>query len=152
MEPAIKREGNLRLVGTAIDAWPYDLGPLMAPIDQALASQEGVRALGPAQVLVALPPDDPDPTTWNLHLARACIGLPTVRSPLLVEDYHNLVAVTLPHVGPVRDLHRSFRLAADFARSQGARTRPYWRIALHQRLTPDGQAILTTEVSVFIDR
>ncbi|TVR43139.1 MAG: hypothetical protein EA402_10100 [Planctomycetota bacterium] len=111
-----------------------------------------VQAQGPALVLVSLPPDDPQVSTWGLHIGRACTGLPTVRAPLLVEDYHQLVSVTVPHHGPVRDLHRSYRLAADFARAQGGRPRPYWRIRLHHSPTPDGQAILTTDVSVFIDR
>lgn len=154
MEPVIRREGNLRFVSLPLEGWPFDYEDAIQPVDEVLASgtEQGIRGYGPAQIMVSLPPDDPDPQTWSMHLGRACTGIPAVRSPLLVEDYQQLVTVTIPHHGPVRDLARSFRLAADFARSQGARPRPYWRISLHRRATPDGQGILVTEVAVFIDR
>ena len=153
MEPMIRREGNVRLVCQAIDAWPYAYQEAIAPIDQALAEgDESIAGYGPVQVLVSLPPDDPDLSTWQLQIARACRGIPALRNPLLVEDYHQLVTCTVQHQGPVRDLARSYRLAADFARSQGAKIRPYWRISLCQEQTADGQGILLTDVSVFIDR
>lgn len=157
MEPVIRREGNLRLVSQPINAWPYAYAEAIAPVDLALsqaaaAADSTVRAYGPVQIMVSLPPDDADPATWNMQIGRACLGIPAVRSPLLVEDYHQLITCTVPHLGPVKDLARSYRLAADFARSQGARQRPYWRISLNQQATPDGQGILVTEVAVFIDR
>ena len=157
MEPVIRREGNVRLVSQAIPAWPYSYAEAIADIDTAIddataADGSEIRAYGPVQVLVSLPPDDPNPASWQLQIARACSGLPALRNPLLVEDYHQLVTCTVVHQGPVKDIARSYRLAADFARSQGAKLRPYWRVNLKQEQTADGQGILITEVSVFIDR
>lgn len=153
MEPVIRREGNIRLVCQAIDGWPYDYEASIGDIDEALAQAEDtVAGYGPVQVLVSLPPDDPKPASWQMQIARACKGIPALRAPLLVEDYHQLVTCSVPHQGPVRDLARSHRLAADFARSQGAKIRPYWRISLKREQTADGQGILLTDVAVFIDR
>lgn len=154
MEPVMQREGNLRLVSREVQGWPFAAEELLSPVDEALAAQQdgAIAGYGPIQVWINLPPDDPDPRTWQVQLGRACTGIPSVRSPLLLEDYSNLVAVTLPHHGPVRDLARSHRLASDFAQSQGARCRPYWRVRLERSPTPDGQGILNTFVSVFVDR
>lgn len=154
MEPTLQREGNLRLVSQTQRGWPYDYRAAITAVDEAIASanKPEIRGYGPVQVFMSLPPDDPDPATWDLQVGRACLGIPRIRAPLSIEDYHGLVAISVMHPGPVRDLHRSHRLAADHARAQGARLRPYWRVSLQRNPTPDGQGIVNTEVSVFTDR
>ncbi|TVR10944.1 MAG: hypothetical protein EA401_11845 [Planctomycetota bacterium] len=154
MEPSLQREGNLRLVSQTQRGWPFDYRAAIASVDEAIAAanDSDIRGYGPVQIFISLPPDDPDPATWDLQVGRACLGIPRIRAPLSIEDYHGLVAIHVPHLGPVRDLHRSHRLVADHARAQGARLRPYWRVRLQRQATPDGQGMVTTDVSVFTDR
>jgi hypothetical protein len=151
MDPELCIEGNCRLVTAPCEAWPDDPVQAVAAVDEHIVAGKG-QPYGPIHLLAALPPDDGDPEGWHLRIGRACTGLVPSRSPILVEDYSSLTAVVLPHYGPIKDLHRTHRSAVDHARTRSWRLRPYWRISLTRRATPDGQGLLTTEVAVFVDR
>lgn len=155
-DPKLTREGNLRLACLAAAGWPAD--PLLAAegLRQAVAGPE-VGCHGPVQVFVAGAPGDEPPAAWEVHLGIAVTGMPRPGlthdgQRVLIEDYRDLVALTLPHHGPVRELGRTWKRLADHGAALGHRLRPYWRVCLRRRQLADGSILPASEVAVFLDR
>lgn len=155
-DPKLTREGNLRLACVAGQGWPAD--PLLVAAEvRALAKAQGGSPYGPVQILLAGAPDDEPPAAWECHVGCAVTGMPGQGATtaggarLMIEDYRNLVALTLAHHGPVRLLGQTWRRLADHGRALGHRLRPYWRVALRRKALPDGNLLPTAEVAVFLD-
>lgn len=151
MEPELRRLGNLRLVCTSHTGLSLDLMQQMAPIDEFLTEQKA-SGYGPVQMWMQTAPDDTPMNEWPVSLARACTGLPVSSSPILVEDYHNLQALGFEHRGALAEIPRTYRILSDHAAAHAWRLRPYWRLSFALQATPDGQAISTADVAVFLDR
>lgn len=155
-EPKLTRDGNLRIACLAGNGWPAD--PLAAAAALRLSvAEQGAGHYGPVQIFVSGSPDDEAPAAWEVHVGVAVSGMPRPGATIagqrvLVEDYRNLVALSLPHPGPVRELGTTWRRLAEHGRALGHRLRPYWRVALHRRQLADGNILPLCEVSVFLDQ
>jgi hypothetical protein len=149
-EPTLAREGNLRLASLASRGYPIDPFALAHEVARLLEGQE-VEAYGATTVLVSLPPEDQPPAAWECQVGTAITGLARPIGPLLVEDYRQLRALSLPHAGPIKDLPATWRRLAEKARAMGGGVRPYWRIALRNRRLADGNMLPSADVSVFLD-
>ena len=155
-EPKLTRDGNLRLACLAGSGWPADPLAIAAALRQNLGEQ-AVEAYGAVQIFVAGSPEAELPAAWEVHVGIAVSGLPRpgavlAGQPILIEDYRNLVALSLPHPGPVRELGSTWSRLAEHGRALGHRLRPYWRVALRRRQLADGNILPTSEVAVFLDR
>jgi hypothetical protein len=82
----------------------------------------------------------------------AITGMARSLQGMLIEDYRNLVALSLPHSGAIRDLPQTWRKLHDHGRSLGRQVRPYWRLALRDRRLADGNLLPVADVAVFLDR
>lgn len=155
-DPKLVREGNLRLVCVAGLGWPPEPLPIAEEV-RRLAAAQGGDPYGPALVFVAGAPDEEPPEAWECHVGCAATGMPrpgaatAAGERLLIEDYRQLTALTLPHHGPVRRLGDTWRRLVDRAAGQGQRLRPYWRVRLVRRELADGNLLPVAEVSVFLD-
>lgn len=155
-DPKLTREGNLRLACIAGNGWPAD--PLLAAegLRETVAAQ-GASAYGPVQLFLAGAPGGEPPAAWEVHLGLAVSGMPRpgaliAGQRVMVEDYRDLVALSMPHHGPVRELAQTWRRLADHGNALGHRLRPYWRVCLRRRQLADGNILPATEVAVFLDR
>ncbi|MCX8040522.1 MAG: hypothetical protein RMM29_06520 [Planctomycetota bacterium] len=155
-EPKLVREGNLRLMCVAGLGWPREPLRLVDEV-RRLAIAQGGEPYGPAQIFVAGNPEEEPLEAWECHVGCAVTGMPrpgactSAGQRVLIEDYRQLVAVTLPHHGPLRRLGDSWRSLAQRAAQQGQRLRPYWRVRLVRRQLADGNLLPLAEVSAFID-
>jgi hypothetical protein len=149
-EPSLKREGNLRFAGVASPGFPTDA---LATADEVKRSMDGqgLSFIGPASLLFAMPPDS-HPREWPCQVGTALIGLARPAEGIAIEDYHGLLALTLPHLGPIAEIGAVHRRLSEHARAIGYRIRPYWRVSLWRRRLADGNLMPATEVSVFLDR
>jgi hypothetical protein len=150
VEPSLKREGNLRFAGLPSPGYPADPLALGAEVKRLLDGQ-GLNFVGPVSLLFSLPPDG-HPREWACQIGSALIGLPRPAGAIAIEDYHALVALTLPHLGPINEIGSVHRRLSEHARAIGYRPRPYWRVSLWRRRLADGNLMPATEVSVFLDR
>lgn len=151
-EPKLVREGNLRIAGFSFESYPEQPESHISLIKKTLLSTTA-HAYGPALLWFSLPPEDLSPSRWSGHIGVAITGLPTPTSGLLVEDYRNLLTLTLPHAGPIRDVAITWRRLADHAKRMTLGTpRPYWRLALRNRRMPDGNPLPIAELGIFLDR
>ena len=78
--------------------------------------------------------------------------MPRPGEGVMIEDYRQLVALSQPHQGAIRDLPRTWQRLHDHGRSLGHRLRPYWRISLRRRRLADGNLLPVADVAVFLDR
>lgn len=153
VEPALVRDGNLRLVSIAHQGLPEDIAAAASLAAELARDQAGVEPYGPACALFDLAPDpDTDPVAWRCQVGTAVIGQPQPQAPLLVEDYRQLQALCLPHHGARRELAETWRQLADHARAMGWLLRPYWRVSLPVERSADGHLVPSCVVSVFLDR
>ncbi|GDY11544.1 hypothetical protein LBMAG53_04210 [Planctomycetota bacterium] len=156
-DPVLRRDGNLRLAGLPVPGYPDDPETLCTAA-RVLAETGGGEPYGPPLLWFSSPPDERPVSTWDTLVGTAITGMarPGAIAPggqrLAVEDYRDLRAFVVAHTGPIRDLARSWSKAADAAKKQGYRVRPYWRLALLHRRLADGNLHPVAEVSVFIDR
>ncbi|MBN8527072.1 MAG: hypothetical protein J0M02_17190 [Planctomycetes bacterium] len=155
-DPKLTRDGNLRLACVAGMGWPAD--PLLVAAEvRALAAAQGGNPYGPVQIFLAGAPDDEPPQAWECHLGCAVTGMPKPGGVtpsgqrLMIEDYRNLAALTLPHHGPVRLLGQTWRRLADHGKALGNRLRPYWRVTLRRKQMADGNLLPSADVAVFLD-
>ncbi len=156
-EPTLAEEGNLRLAAVALPGWPADPVRETAAVTAALAGGS-VSPYGASLLWFAMPPGDEPPARWECAcgsaitgLTRAGMNLPDGRR-LLIEDYRDLRALSLPHAGPVRAVPETWKRLEAVARNRNARLRPYWRVALRRKRLADGNLLPVTEVSIFLDR
>lgn len=150
-EPLLKREGNLRFAGVASPGYPADPFVLVDQVCKQLSGLELVPH-GPASVWFAVGPDEAPPSAWDCQVGMAVTGLPVPIPGVAVEDYRNLYALSLPHVGTVRDLCRTHQRLVAHAKTMGYHVRPYWRLALRERQLADGNLLPVADVAVFLDR
>ena len=155
-DPKLTREGNLRLACLAGNGWPADPLLVGASLRRSLADQGG-SPYGPVQLFVAGAPGDEPPAGWEVHLGTAVSGMPRPGAlvdgqRVMVEDYRDLVALSIAHHGPVRELGQTWRRLADHGTALGHRLRPYWRVSLRRRQLADGNILPASEVAVFLDR
>lgn len=151
-EAELRREGNLRYGSLRHVGLPADALALHAQVLELLAKQPQARPYGPPLAIIDLPPDEADPATWNCQVGSTLIGTAVPRHPLLVEDYRQLNALVRPHQGRSADLAQTVQALREEARAAGFQVRPYWRLALRHRRTPDGFRWPVAEVAVFVDR
>lgn len=155
-EPKLSREGNLRIACLAGTGWPADPMAVLTELHRTAEAQGG-SPYGPAQIFVAGAPDDEPPAAWEVHLGVAVSGMPRPGAlvhgqRVMVEDYRNLVALSLPHAGPTRELGATWRRLAEHGKALGHRIRPYWRVALRRRQLADGNILPSADVAVFLDQ
>ncbi len=150
-DPKLSKEGNLRLAGLIAPGYPADPWPLIERVHE-LVDEQDIDPYGPGLLWFGLPPGDEPPLRWECVVGQAVVGLPRPNQGLVVEDYRNLVALTLPHPGPIADLSLTWRRLDDHGRSLGHRVRPYWRLALRSKRLADGNLLPSAEVSVFLER
>lgn len=151
-EPKLTREGNLRFAGLSQVGYPLDPETLISEVHKRLAVTPA-RAHGASLLWFSLPPEAGPPDRWDCQAGTAVVGLPGAGAGLLVEDYRNLLALSLPHAGPVRELSITWRRLIEHARRLSLGTvRPYWRLALRRRRMPDGNPLPLSELAVFLDR
>ena len=156
-DPVLRRDGNLRLAGLPVPGYPDDPFALGAAA-RSLAEAGGGEPYGPPLLWFSSPPDERPVATWDAVVGSAITGMARPGAiaaggqRLVIEDYRDLRALVVPHAGPIRELARTWGRAADAARKQGYRVRPYWRLALLHRRLADGNLHPVAEVSVFIDR
>lgn len=150
-EPLLKREGNLRFAGVASSGYPVDPLALGASVRERLA---GVALVpyGPVSILFSVAPDELAPAAWDCQVGLAVTGQPVAVAGVVLEDYRNLYALSLPHSGPVRDLGLTHRRLGEHAKGMGYRLRPYWRLSLRGRRLADGNLLPVADVAVFIER
>ncbi len=156
-DPKLIRDGNLRFACLSGLGWPID--PLTVSVEvRRLATQQGGTPQGPIQVFIAGAPDNEPPAAWECHIGLACTGMPKPGGQsadgqrLMIEDYRNLVALTVPHRGPVRELGQTWQRLADHAKTLGHRLRPYWRVILRRKQLADGNILPSADVAVFLDQ
>jgi len=150
-EAHLQHEGNLRLATLAQDGLPEQPLRVRDEVVERLRAQPALEPYGPAVVLIDLPPAEADPRSWRCQAGCCITGLPEASPPLLFEDYSRLEAFSLPHRGPLDRLHETWSELDRQARGRGWRPRPYWRLALHRRLTPDGNLLPESVVSIFVE-
>lgn len=155
-EPLLKREGNIRFVSVISRGWPVDPLASATRVRTALAAQ-GISPYGAATVLLATTPEDSQAAEWDCQTGLCATGMPRPADlasgeRLVVEDFRDLIALSVPHQGPVKDLLRTWRRLADHGRSLGYRLRPYWRVALRRRQLADGNLLPVADVAVFLER
>jgi hypothetical protein len=150
VEPSLKREGNLRFAGIASPGYPADPMAIGDEVKHLMDGQ-GLSFIGPLSLLFAMPPDG-HPREWSCSIGSAVIGLARPAGQIAIEDYHALLALTLPHPGPIIEIGSVHRRLSEHARAIGYRIRPYWRVSLWRRRLADGNLMPATELSVFLDR
>jgi hypothetical protein len=150
-EPLLKREGNLRFAGLASPGYPADPAVLLDEVYKRLSGLELIPH-GPTSIWFSVSPDETPPGDWECQVGTAVTGLPVPVPGVAVEDYRNLYALSLPHVGAVRELPRTHQRLVAHAKTMGYRVRPYWRLALRERQLADGNLLPVADVAVFLDR
>ena len=99
-----------------------------------------------------MPPAGDSPEEWAMQVGLPITGLLKAKAPLIVEDFHHLQALTVPHHGPRQDLGGTYQQLAEQARAFNWFLRPYWRITISVERLSDGALHPQTLVSVFLDR
>ncbi len=150
-EPLLKTEGNLRFASLPSAGYPGDPWLLGDRVRDLLDEQE-IDTYGALTVWFPTAPGDAAPGTWECQVGLAMTGMARPSDGLLIEDYRNLVALSLAHTGPLRDLPLTWRTLHDHGRSLGRQVRPYWRLALRDRRLADGNLLPVADVAVFLDR
>lgn len=150
-EPTLTREGNWRFAALASLGYPVDPWGLTSQVLQLLEGQE-IEPYGPPCVLFSLPPTAAPFASAECQVGTAITGLGRSRGPLVVEDYRQLIALSLPHPGPIRELPMTWERLAAAAAARGATPRPYWRVALRTTRMADGNLLPRADVAVFLDR
>ncbi len=149
-EPLLKKEGNLRFASVAAPGYPLDPWALAEQVRTLLDEQE-IDTYGPVTLLFSNGLIDLAPDAWECQVGVAITGLARPTGGMLIEDYRNLVALSLPHSGPIRELPRTWRTLHDHGRSLGKQVRPYWRLALRDRRLADGNLLPVADVAVFLE-
>jgi hypothetical protein len=149
-EPLLKKEGNLRFASIAAPGYPLDPWALAEQVRTLLDAQE-IDTYGPVTLLFSNGLIDLAPDAWECQVGVAITGLARPTGGMLIEDYRNLVALSLPHNGPIRELPRTWRTLHDHGRSLGKQVRPYWRLALRDRRLADGNLLPVADVAVFLE-
>ena len=150
-EPTLAREGNLRFASLPSRGYPLDPQGLAAQVLHLLEGQE-IEPYGPTCIFFNLPPESEPLDLCECQVGTAITGLGRSRGALVVEDYRGLVALSLPHPGPIKELPQTWRRLAEAAAAREEPTRPYWRVALRTPRLADGNLLPLAEVSVFLDR
>lgn len=141
--------GNLRFAGRELTGIPVDPESEARRLADDLAAV-GIASYGAPTLWFGQAPE-PDQPLSGLAGFAIC-GLPTERGDWQVEDYHQLHALTRPHLGPRRDLPLVHRQLCTDASERGYRIRPYWWLRLRRRTLSDGTCHPLPEVAVFLDR
>ncbi len=149
-EPLLKKEGNLRFASLAAPGYPADPVELADRV-RALLDAQDIDTYGPVTLLFGNHVVEEPPARWECQVGLAMTGLARPTDGMLVEDYRNLIALSLPHQGPIRDLPRTWRRLHDHGRSLGRQVRPYWRLALRDRRLADGNLLPVADVAVFLE-
>ena len=149
-DPTLKQEGNLRFASFPLTGYPADPWALGERLRGLLDDQE-IDAHGALSLWFSGSPEDGTPDTWECQVGLAITGMARGTDGMLVEDYRQLAALSLPHQGPIRELPRTWRKLHDHGRSLGRQVRPYWRLALRDRRLADGNLLPVAEVAVFLD-
>ncbi len=150
-EPTLTREGNCRFASLPSVGYPEDPWALHAEVQRLLAGQE-IESYGPVQIYFNLPPESEPLERCDCQVGSTITGLGRSRGSLVVEDYRNLVAFSLPHAGPARELPMTWRTLQEAARARKEGIRPYWRLALRSVRLADGNLLPRADVTVFLDR
>ncbi len=150
-DPLVKSEGNLRFAALAVTGYPLDPHALAAQVRNFLDEQD-IDAYGPTTIWLATGPGDDAVEAWDCQVGLACTGMPRPGAGVMIEDYRQLVALSVPHQGSVLDLPRTWKRLQDHGRSLGHRLRPYWRVCLRRRRLADGNLLPVADVAVFLDR
>ena len=150
-DPLLKKEGNLRFASLASVGYPVDPWQLADRVRELLDEQE-IDSYGPVTLLFANAQADEPPGAWECQVGLAITGMARPTQGMLIEDYRGLVALSLPHQGPIRELGRTWRTLHDHGRSLGKQVRPYWRLALRDRRLADGNLLPVADVAVFLDQ
>ena len=150
-DPRMRFEGNLRLASTHSDGYPQDAEHIYDLVLDDLAEQP-LNPYGPIQIFFNLPPDEQGPEAWPCQIGTACTGLGRASAYVYIEDYRNLHALVLNHMGPLKDLSQTYRRLRDHALAMGFRVRPYWRVSLRRQHLADGNLFTQCELAVFLDR
>jgi hypothetical protein len=150
-EPTLAREGNLRFASLPSRGYPIDPWGLTEQVRHLLEGQD-VEPYGAVAIFFNLPPEADPIAAAECQVGTAITGLGRSRGALVVEDYRGLVALSLPHPGPIKELPQTWRRLAEAAAAREEPTRPYWRVALRTPRLADGNLLPLAEVSVFLDR
>lgn len=151
-EPELVREGNARIATLPTQGIPAEPWRIRDDVVQLLSGQGDADPFPGTIVLIDLPPTDDDPRAWRCQVGCSLLGRPEPLPPLLIEDYRQLHALSLPHMGPVSGLRATWAKLQDHAKAHGWMLRPYWRISVIDDATSDGHPLPECTVSVFIDR
>ena len=149
-DPLLKHDGNLRFAGFPITGYPMDPQALGERV-KALLDEQEIDTYGALTLWFGSSPEHEEPARWEGLVGLACTGFPRPVEGMMVEDYRNLSALSLPHSGPIKDLGRTWRRLADHGQSLGHRLRPYWRLSLRARRLADGNLLPVADVAVFLD-
>ena len=145
-------EGNLRLASVSLDGWPEDLQAQRRILDELVADKPGVEVAGPLTLLIDMPPAGDTPDEWQMQAGLPITGLLKAKAPLIVEDFHHLQALTVPHHGPRGEIGATYQQLAEQARAFNWFLRPYWRVSISMQRLSDQALHPQTMVSVFLDR
>lgn len=149
-EPLLKPEGNLRFASLAMLGYP-DNPWAFAERVRAVLDEQDIDSYGPVTMWFSGSPSELVPEAWECQVGLAITGMARPRDGVLIEDYRQLVALSLPHLGPIRELPQTWRKLHDHGRSLGRQVRPYWRLALRDRRLADGNLLPVADVAVFLD-
>lgn len=148
-EPTLSREGNLRFASLPCRGYPADPWAMVAEVKRLLAGQD-IEIYGAVSIFFSLPVDDL--TSCECQVGSAISGLGRPLGTMMIEDYRQLTALSLPHAGPVRELATTYQRLEAHARAQNRGVRPYWRLALRNQRMADGNVLPAAEASLFLDR
>ena len=108
-EPSPVDEGNCRLASIPADGWPAQPEALYDRVTSVLAEQKGVAVAGPLTILVDMAPAGDPPEDWRCQIGVPITGLARPIPPMLVEDFHNLQALTLSHSGSIAEIAQAWQ-------------------------------------------
>lgn len=151
-EPTLTTEGNLRLASIPYTGVPDNHMSQRQQIEDLLADHSGIECYGPLSVFYERAPSDDAPDTWRGQVGLSIIGQVTPAAPLVVEDFRQLHALSLPHYGPISAIAETHARLTNHARAMGWLPRPYWRIAIAISRSPDDHLVPEPLISLFLDR
>ena len=149
-DPLLKTEGNVRFASVTTPGYPLDPWALAERVRGLLDEQE-IDSYGPVTLLFGNTIAEETPDRWECQVGVAITGLARPTQGMLIEDYRNLVALSLPHQGPIRDLVTTWKKLHDHGRSLGKQVRPYWRLCLRDRRLADGNLLPVADAAVFVE-
>jgi hypothetical protein len=154
-EPKLAKEGNLRVAGLPCTGYPADPDAIHAQVLALLAGSQA-KPYGPVMLWFVHGPEETPSSQWDCLVGTSITGLPpasAANAGMMTEDYRALLALTLPHAGPICELPITWRRLVDHAQRLNLGTvRPYWRLNLRRRRMPDGNPLPIAEAAIFLER